>query len=176
MVGCKISNQVMVMHLQGQRLPDLRVLDADLRIHIDDADRSFEENKVGFQLGHRAGQQELHIGPTGRELIDLEIILEVVHANHGIGLVDLHGHRLTVAVCGQCFGLGTHLEGLLPFGGPPDQLFTIFRATSHRATEIAVYQCLIGSFDNIDDEVLFVNPKIDFLRSRQALECAPGTE
>lgn len=46
----EIRDDIVVMHVQGHRLTDFGILDADLGIHIDYANRSPEENKIGLQF------------------------------------------------------------------------------------------------------------------------------
>lgn len=46
----EIRHDVVVMHAQGQDLPDLGIFDPDLGVDVDDADGGPKENEIGLQF------------------------------------------------------------------------------------------------------------------------------
>ena len=66
---------MLIVDVQRQWLSHLHTRDSDLRVEHDQADGGADKDEVGFELGHGSREEELHVGPGRRGLIDLEIVL-----------------------------------------------------------------------------------------------------
>jgi hypothetical protein len=60
-----------MVDVQRQRLSHLHTRDPYLRIEHDQADWGADKDEVGFELGHGSREEELHVGPGWRDLVDL---------------------------------------------------------------------------------------------------------
>ncbi len=112
----------------------------------------------------------MRLGPIGGHLTDLKVELEVVHADDGVPAVDFDRHRLTVLAGSERSLKCAHVECLLTFRRPTNQLGAVFRVSFERSGQIAVDERSIGSLHDINDDMVFVDQKGDFLRGGKGFE------
>jgi hypothetical protein len=104
---------------QGQWLAYLHTRDPNPRIKHDQTYWGADKDEIGFELGHGSRKEELHIGASRWELVDLQVELQIMHPNDGICFINLDSQRISLSIAGQAFFLCADLDRLITVMPPP---------------------------------------------------------
>jgi hypothetical protein len=110
---------MLMVDVDGQRLPHLHMWNPDFRIEHHEADGGADKDEIGFQFGYGSRKAELHIGAGRWDLVDLQVELEIVHPADGICLIDFDGQRISFVIVGKAFLLCADLDSLFTVRAPP---------------------------------------------------------